>query len=171
MSDHDETTEITGERPAAAGSPLGSLRARREQKIAKLFKDIEVPRWDEVGPPVFVRFKPVADERVTAITKRFEKSKDRNKDVIVNALILSEGCVGVYQLIEKKLVSIDEGNAPPTFNERLAELLGLDDTSGGVVDIARALYFTDGDLLGCSSKLAEWSGYTLDETDREIEGN
>lgn len=164
----DETPAVDERRPAASGSPLSSLRARRDTARQRLHLDLEVPRMD---PPVYVRYSPLPHGRITAITKRFEKSKDADRDVLANAAILAEACQGIYEVIDGREVSVDDRDRDgdwPRFDDRLAELLGI--TAGKASDVVRGLYLTDGDVIATASRLAEWSGYSAAELE-EREGN
>jgi hypothetical protein len=169
-----ESTEATGtdaapgRRPAAAGSVLSSLRARRDAAKKGLHLDLAVPRLD---PPVYVRFAPVAQAQIDRAQKRHEKSKDVDKSVIVNAVLLADACRGVFEIIDGEEVSVDDRDRDgdwPLFDERLAELLGADVTKAA--DVVRALYLTDGDVIATAEKLAEWSGYSAEDLE-EREGN
>lgn len=166
----DDTTAAPtrGPKPAAPSSPLASLRARREKAREELHLDLAVPRLD---PPVFVRFAPVEQSQIARINKRHEKSKDKDRDVIVNAVILAEACRGVFEVVDDDPVSIDAADRDgdwPRFDEQLAGLLGLDTDKAS--DVARGLYLTDGDVIATASRLAEWSGYSMSDLE-EREGN
>lgn len=171
MSDEtsaDPTTSEPGPRPAAAGSPLSSLRARREDAKKGLHLDVAVPRLD---PPVYVRFAPATQAQIDRAAKRHEKSKDADKSVITNAVILAEACQGVFEVIDGEAVSVDHRDRDgewPCFDDRLAELLGVD--ASKAVDVVRALYLTDGDVIKVASQLAEWSGYSAEDLE-EYSGN
>lgn len=113
-------------------------------------------------PPVYVRFAPVPHGRIEAINKRHEKSKDKDRDVIINAAVLAEACRGVYEVIDDQAVSVDDTDREgewPRFDDRLAELLGVE--AGKASDVVRALYLTDGDVIATATKLGEWSGYSM----------
>lgn len=156
------------ERPAAAGSQLASLRDRRAAAAKQLYLDLPVPRLE---PEVFVRFAPVEQAQIDRINKRHEKSKDREKTVKINAVVLAEACRGIFEVIDEQEVSIDPADREgdwPRFDEKLADLLGLDST--GAVDVVRGLYLTDGDVIATATKLADWSGYSITDLE-EREGN
>lgn len=164
----DEFENESGERPAASGSALSGLRARRQKAVEELHLDLPVQRLD---PPVYVRFAPATQSQIEAITKRYSKSKDKDKTVTVNALILAHYCRGVFEVIDGEEVSVDESDRSgewPRFDERLAELLGLE--SDRAVDVVRGLYLTDGDVIATAGKLADWSGYSIEELE-ERTGN
>jgi hypothetical protein len=169
-SEHEHAATELGLRPAAAGSPLAGLRARREKAQQELFLDLQVPRLD---PPVFVRFAPAVQSQIDRANKRHEKSKDADKNVIVNAVILAEACRGVFEVIDGEPVSVDDADRDgdwPRFDGQLADLLGLDGESVQAVDVVRGLYLTDGDIIATAAKLAEWSGYSLEDLE-ERQGN
>lgn len=154
----------TGDRPAAAGSPLANLRARRQAAADRLHLDLAVPRLD---PPVFVRFRPITQAEINRINAQHAKSKAKDVDVVVNAVSLATCCLGVFDDTTVELV--DAGEAPK-FDEDLAELLELPEGSKAV-DVVRGLYLTDGDVIAAGAELAQWSGYRWQDLERESEGN
>lgn len=160
--------------PAAQGSPLAGLRARRQKITEGLTLDLVVPRWDEDGgDPVYVRFRPLDSTEIATAQKRVSKSKDPAVIVGVNAGLLALACQGVFTVVDGEEVSIDPADPHgewPKIDEQLGELLGVDHPTR-VVDVARGLYFTDGDLLGHAGRLSEWSGFKAADVDREYEGN
>lgn len=173
----------TGERAAAPTSALTNLRQRREKAVKRLWVDLKVPRLDDDGgPPVYVRYKPAPEHRVEAINKQNEKSKDREKNVIANASVLADCCLGVFAVIGHEpdddgvdqpiRVSIDDEDPHgewPRFDEHLAQILGVPDAVRAD-QVVRGLYLTDGDILSTATKLAQWSGYSLNDVE-ELEGN
>ena len=154
--------------PAAPDSRLASLRERREQALKALHIDLPVPRLD---PPVYVRYGAVTQAQINAANKQFEKSKDRDRDVLTNATVLGHACQGVYEEVDGEIVSIDpedrHGDAP-RFDERLAELLGIQ--SNRASDVIRALYVTDGDIIATGAKVAEFYGYTMENIEERQQG-
>ncbi len=153
------------DRPAATGSALAGLRDRRDAARKKLHLDLAVPRLD---PPVYVRFAPVPQERITRVARQHKDSKARDVEVVVNAVHLASACIGVFGEVDGK----PEGDPDswPRFDAQLAEILGLPaDTRP--VDIVRDLYLTDGDVLAIGSRLLEWSGYVWQDTERDAAGN
>lgn len=155
------TPEETGPRRAAPSSALASLRARRDKAREQLHLDLAVPRLD---PPVYVRFAPVEQSQITRINDRHKKSKDKDRDVIINAVILAEACRGVFEVIDDETVSVnpdDRDGEWPRFDPDLAELLGLNPDESKATDVVRGLYLTDGDIIATASRLAEWSGYSV----------
>lgn len=164
----DDNELENAQRPAAPGSALSSLRARRAKAREELHLDLAVPRLD---PPVYVRFAPVDDGRVKAINKRFEKSKDKDRDVLINAAVLAEACRGLFEVIDNQEVSVDDSDREgewPRFDDQLADLLGIE--AGKASDVVRALYLTDGDVIATATRVAEWSGYSMADLE-EREGN
>lgn len=158
--------------PAAPDSPLAGLRERRKKIADELFVDYAIPRY---APPVYVRFRPIEDAQAQKINKESGKSKDNDINVVANASALAHACIGVFEVIDGQAVSIDPDDRStdpadwPTFDARLGQLLGLPEATGAV-SVVRALYFTDGDILATSGRLAEWSGYSIQAVE-EREGN
>jgi hypothetical protein len=163
-----------GDVPAAPDSTLALLRQRVARAKEQLHVDLEVPRLE---PPVFVRFKPTNQGRLNAASKLAGKLKNRDDgDVVANAGILADACLGVFEVLEvdgqKVEVSIDPEDRDgdwPKFGPRLAELLGV--TTNKASDVVRALYLTDGDIMSTVTKLGVWSGYAQDDLERDPEGN
>lgn len=168
--DLERGTDDAGEVPAAPGSPLASLRERREVAVSKLFTDRVVPRLEPAT--VWVRYKPIPQRRIEAANKQAAASKDKDRDVIANAAVLAEACLGVFEDLDGKLVSIDPEDRDgdwPTFNDRLAELLGV--RAGKAGDIVRGLYLTDGDVISTVREVVKWSGFVDEQLERDDEGN
>ena len=167
----DGEFETTGDdkAPAAKGSALATLRDRREKAVKELKKNLEVPRLD---PPVFVRFKPIDQARLTAANKKAAASKEKDAEVIANAGILAEACLGVFEVIDGVEVSVDPDDREgewPRFDKKLARLLGV--PAGKASDVVRALYLTDGDIISTVSTLGVWSGYAAEQLEQDTEGN
>lgn len=161
------------ERPAASSSPLADIRARRAEAVKQLHVDLLVPRY---GIPLYVRYKPAPEHRVNAINKANEKSKDPERNIVANAAILADCCLGVFAVVQRDgqevKVSVDDTDPDgewPKFDSRLAEALGFPDITRAS-DVVRKLYLTDGDVLATATKLADWSGYSLTGVE-EREGN
>lgn len=154
-----------GDRPAAGGSALSGLRARRDAARKKLHLDLAVPRLD---PPVYVRFEPVPQERLTRIARQYKDSKARDVEVVMNAVHLASACIGVFAEVDGQ----PEGDPDswPRFDADLAEILGLP-ASTSPVDIVRDLYLTDGDVIATGTRLVEWSGYAWQDIERDAAGN
>lgn len=153
-------------RPAAGGSPLANLRQRREAKVAKLYMDLSVRGLE----PLVVRYRPVTAAEITRTNKRFEKSKADDVDVLINAVILSQACLGIFDKPDAT-ASVPTNEAWPRFDKDLAQSLGLNPEAVQGVDVVRALYLTDGDIISTGAELSQWSGFTLSDVDRDVAGN
>ncbi len=165
----DFDSDTPDEAPVAEGSVLAGLRERREQAKTKLVKDLAVPRMD---PPVYVRFKPIPSRRLTAANKQAAASGDKDAEVIANAGVLAEACLGVFEVIDGREVSIDPNDRDgehPKFDRRLAGLLGV--PAGKASQVVRALYLTDGDIISTVNDLGIWSGFAREQMERDPEGN
>lgn len=170
MSDQRDLDDLEpGETAAAPGSILASLRERRDAAKKRLFKDLAVPRLD---PPVYVRFKPVTSHRLTAANKQSAKSGDRDADVIANAGVLVDACVGIFEVVDGEEVSLDPSDREgewPKFDKQLAALLGV--PAGKASAVVRELYVTDGDIISTVNELALWSGFAQEQLERDPAGN
>lgn len=162
MSDqHDDTT------PAATVG--GSLSSRRQQAVDELWTDLKIPRYD---PPIYVRFKPIEQKRIDAMTASIERSKAKDKRVAANAALLAEATIGVFEVVDGEQVSIDPEDRDgdwPKFDMRLAELFEVQAVKAA--EVVRAVYLTDGDIIATVMQVGEWSGYNLDEIQADFEGN
>src|ERR1039458_1295553 len=150
--------------PAAVGSPLIDLRARRSAKRETLTLDLKVPRWDDDGGPfeLWVRYRPASMSVALNSTERRRKSKDTEWMVKANADTLADACLGVYAKVDGQPYTLASGEWHPfdpdeakpdewvaVKGERVEELnaaLGIEAHSA--VETLRALFFTDGDLFG-----------------------
>lgn len=170
---------------AAAGSPLIDLRARREAKRKALHLDLKVPRWDDDGgPEIWARYNPASFSVAMSATERRRKRKDPEWMVLSNADTLADAMVGVFVKQGDQSFTLAGGQwrsfDPDTARddewvsvkgERVGELnaaLGIDAHSAA--ETLRALFFTDGDLMAHSAKLAEFSGVSLPTADEEALG-
>lgn len=172
----DEPTIEAGQVEAAESSPLAGLRAARAKVVATLHTDLPIPRLEGFG----VRYGIVTQRRIDQITKKFQQSKDPDRTVIINALVLAEACLGVYQWVDGEQVSVDPEDRAgewPKFAERLAELLHDPDEpkprATKSSDVVRSLYLTDGDIVSTATQLAEWNGYAAEilADDEDLQGN
>jgi hypothetical protein len=180
----DELDELgLGERELGAepieapeGSELASLRDRVNKAKARKF-DLQVADLD---PPVFVRYRPVPAEALDKTHKRTEQLR-KDRTVITNAIILADHCVGIFELDDGRTdedgeplkVSIDPEDRDgewPKFGPRLAELLGQPMLKKAV-DVVRAFYPFDGDVISTAQDLAIKSRYARDQIELEAEGN
>lgn len=163
MSDLSPETIGSGPRPAPAGSLLDTIRQERAKRERALFVDYPVPGLADVH----VRFRPIQQAEIERVNRRFEKSKDLERDLLINATILTIGCVGVWSKPDPDAVFPEDS---PRFDAALAPALDLPEDAPPV-EMVRKLYATDGDVISTAVRLAEWSGYTASEIDREFEGN
>lgn len=155
---------------AAPDSALAGLRARRKKAEAALYLDLRVPRYD---PPLYVRYRPAKQREVNAANDSAAASKDPDRFVTANALVLTHACMGVFEVVDGKEVSIDEkdrGGDWPKFDAQLAQLLEIPEDSKPTA-IVRCLYLTDGDVTSACAELTVWSGDVRRRTEEETEGN
>jgi hypothetical protein len=172
--------------PAHRGSPLGSLRKRREALQAEMYLDLKVPRWDDDGgPAIYVRCKTMSPAFMSAsVDKRKKPSRMGKRDqdwvVLANADVLVNSCIGVYaiedgtppsQASREQMLSLRDGDPQgewTTFDPDLAFSLGLDGENPSAVRVVRALFFTDGDLLNAINRLATFSGLSNPTADEDF---
>jgi hypothetical protein len=142
-----------------SSSPLARLLAAQQEARKTLYLDLQVPR---LPYPVFVRYAPLPQDRIEALTKKFRNVK-KDRAVLSDAALLAEACMGVFVHDEDgEPVSIDpDSDVWPKFDDHLADLLGVEATSAA--DTVRALYLTDGDVISTAVRVVEWSGYSRDD--------
>jgi hypothetical protein len=181
---------------AVAGSPLINLRAIRASKLAKLYLDLPVPRWDEGDSPIdqlVVRYRPLnSTAAINAVQKR-QASKAEDWVALANADQLISACVGVYIRVADRCFTLAPGSVttggdaswvewdPQTGDPAeligfagehapdLAAALGLDlaDARSKAVALVNAIYFTDGDMGLACQELAIWSSKMGPQADQE----
>lgn len=158
-----------------APTVIGSLREKRAEARKKLVTDIKVPRTVELlGLDIRVRFSPLSSARLEQAAKSAEKSKSPDRNVAANAAALADACVGVFYVVdgeEKSLDDQDPNGDWPKFDQRLAEILGMDSGPVKAADVVRELYFTDGDITSVAGELTEWSGFTGRGLEEDFAGN
>ena len=157
-------SELNDEPEAPAGSPLAALRNRVDAARKSRVIDLEVPFADD-GPPVFVRFGPLAADKLEGIRKRRAKAGDEQM-ILQAADTLIATVIGVF---------VDMPDAPEPvevakgFTPDLAAELGTDATRA--VDVVRALYPTDGDVIGASERVIRFSGFMGDDVEEHTRKN
>lgn len=163
----DETPESQPQR----NSLLGRIRTRRDEIAAAQFIDLPVPRWED--PVLKVRYGPLDHEVIRKGFQTQRKAKDKAAaEVNTNADLLIAACIGVFADEDGKTSSLHP-NGPDEewtrFDPDLAESLGLPEGSTAR-QVVRAVYFTDGDVIGTGRRIIEFSGYQLQEGDDELLG-
>jgi hypothetical protein len=161
--------------PAAVASPLFNLRKIREEKLEKLFLDVQVPRWNEDGgPQIFVRLKPAKPDMVMKKAERRRVTKADDVIALTQADILAECCLGVFIKADGREFSlrINDAEGPLTkFDPDLAVALGLEPNVGAAA-VVRALFVGgDGDLVQASMQLGVWSNVSIPQDDEETLGD
>lgn len=165
MSDYnDEHNDHAGQIPAAPTSGLAALRQQRQKIQQALHLDLRVPRYEE---PVFVRYSAPTRAQLTKVQDRVSKSRDG--ELLGEALLLAECCVGVFQK-DANGEPIGTPEEWPKFDKDLAAYLGEPDLSRAA-DIVRALFFTDGDIISTAATINRWAGYAAEQAVEEFEGN
>ncbi|MBZ5736495.1 hypothetical protein K8Z61_18545 [Nocardioides sp. TRM66260-LWL] len=147
---------------AAPGSMLEDLRARRAKAVERLHLDRPVPGLK----PLTVRFRPLTVIELARIGKTYEGSTDPDANTNHDATVLATSCVAVWDRIDDRPPPADA----PTFSSGLAERLGLEPDASATV-VVRSLYLTDGDVISAAARVQRWSGFSIDEVDRDAQGN
>lgn len=166
--------------PATAAtrlSRLGDLKERRQAILESAVLDRKVPRWND--PEVWVRYKPIDHSVIRAGFARIDSAPPAKKgevEVNANADLLIRACVGVYAKLpdvdpeaEFSLRPDDPEGEPTRFDPDLATCLGLPDKATAR-EVVKKLFITEGDIIAHAKAVAEFSGYTEDETDTDFLG-
>lgn len=144
--------------PAAPGSLLERMRAKKAAKLEKLVFNYEVPHSDDndgLGS-TWLRFRPMDDRRAKRVSKKHTKAKDDEADLRYNASLIGEFCVGIYRKVNGEEVNVDPDDPDgewPTFGSIAA------DENVNVIEVVRQVFVTDGSIHSCSQALSEWSDY------------
>jgi hypothetical protein len=164
------TPTFSEEQPKRPSTAILSLKARRDKIKESLYIDLQVPRWED--PEIFVRFGPIDSVRSEQAIERRRKSNTKEFGLLANADILAQCCIGVYACLDgdhdtKYSLNPDDPEGPWTrFDPDLARNLGL--ITDAAVDVVRALYYTDGDLIQAATTLVDWSGKTNAQLDSDF---
>jgi hypothetical protein len=156
---------------APTGSPLAALKARAAQAKAARIYTIEVPGLEQI----VVRFNPLDPEKVEAIGKRAEKyvkeHRDASQGLIESLLTLVEACQGIYERDDSgELVPEGQYLTSANGSARTFANLGLANT-GQAMDEVKALFTTEGDIIGISKNVIRFSGYSGPEALQDFRGN
>lgn len=166
-------------------SPLASLSKRKAEIAKSLHLDLPVPRWSE--PRIIVRYRPMTGDEVDASLNAVATAKGGPKGrsaagqrAIVRDLVST--CIGVYFDMggetytldrddPENLLPLDSNAEQPDwirFDPTLGAALGVEEDSASAV--CKAVFHTDGDLLGHHVQLTEWSGFTSRQVEEQFEG-
>ncbi len=154
-----------------AGYAMRSLRDRvedaRSERILK-----KSPRG---LPEIVIHFAPLTEaERSRVLAKKRPKAEER---LLQNADIIVLCCRGIYEVSDGdeqtsgSLLDVQTDYPMRFGDDRLASLLGVEeqaDLSGATV---RALFATDGDIIGLGDEIVLFSGYGGEELAEAIQGN
>lgn len=166
---------------AGPQSPLALLRAKRDTSLKGLYIDLAVPRWEEeIGRTQWVRYKPsnpaLFAQTINRMEREFQQanankpgSGDPEWTTRANADVLVKACIATFDLDigEDPPAMLPTDITFPTFSstdlsDALAEFrtarAGHPVIVKGAIATARALYWTDGDLMLAAGQLNEWSG-------------
>lgn len=184
MSTDSPTTpefgDSTEQAPAHPASPLSNLRARRESILAQQVLDLPVPRWED--PTLVVRYRPVDHTLISKSRARIDKATKNQQGQVeldTNTDLIVQGCVGVFARIGGvphactdvdvwEPIDLDAYDGWDRFSPHLGETLGAEGQTARAV--ARALFFTDGDIMSHANEVIQFSGYKEADTDDEISG-
>jgi hypothetical protein len=162
--------EFPAEAPERPSTAVLSLKGRRESIKKTLYTDLQIPRWED--PEVFVRYGPIDNTRTEKAIENRSKQKIDEVNILANADILINSCVGVFACLDgdyehKLSLNPDDPEGPWTrFDPNLAKNLGL--LTDKATDVVRALYITDGDLIMAANQLVEWSAQASTKLDSDF---
>lgn len=159
--------------PSGPRSPLAILQGKRSELEATLYKDLKVPRWDDLlGVSLWVRYRPIDTTFAQAAGERREKahrqavgkgsSGDPDWPVRANADALVKACVAIYDLPlgEEPPEGELDGDLPTFGSSELSEMLGAPKNA---VETVLKLYATNPDVQLAFAELLGWSGQTSEE--------
>lgn len=168
---------ITGPEHIAAAktSPLVSVRDRIEKARRARIYDNVIPHTDYV-----IRYGPLGEERRVEIaeTRGRDDADDKELEVLASADVLATTCIGIFEKVDGRLVSFDpenpgEASVDPETNEvrgtpltfkspRTRELLGVLGAESAV-EVVRAFYPFDGDVINAGNAVFRLSGFFRNE--------
>lgn len=147
-------------------TPLDALKAKVEGARKTRWFDKPVPGIDQL----VVRYGAISAAEVARIYKNRKNAPLEEQSIMVCSDICATACLGIYEVVEGELQtsgeliqSKDEGT-PLTF-----ATLGLANT-GKAADEVRALYTTDGDVIGTSGRILDFNGFAGKDIQAAIQG-
>lgn len=172
---------------AAPGSQLINIRAQRAKMLQKLHLDLEVPRIGDEGPAqVWIRYRPASFSVGMRAAERRRKQKLDEAEILAAADVLVEACVGVYVKVDGQAYTVtpdrewrpfDPDHAADTDwvsvrGERATDLAAVtvEGNIGGAVELMRALFATENDMLAHSIALGNFSTKEVGGADQELLG-
>lgn len=167
----DGTPEVAG---TGRLSVLGQLKERHEEIKEQDVLDLAVPRWSD--PEIVVRYKAIDHSAIRAGGVAYDKAPAKRKaeaEVNANCDVLAKACVAVFARLDGQEYSLrpdDPKGEYTKFDADLGANLGLDRDDCTARQVIKALFFTDGDILGHAQKVAEFSGYREQEADEGLSG-
>jgi len=138
------------------GSALEHLRRKVQKARETRVLDLDVPTLDGA---IVVRFRPITATELADIYKRRRNTPLEEQSLMSAADVCAKTCIGIYErsangeLVTDGEYLASEDGRPVTF-----ATLGLAST-GRAVDEVRALYTADGDVIGTSNAVVEFSGF------------
>lgn len=162
--------------PVNAKSLLSHLKERHDTIQQQQVLDLRVPRWS--NPEIWVRYQPVsfdAVDKARTSSGKLQPNDPKTSQIVFLAQVdaLIEACIGVYAKLpedpdtEYSLRPDDPEGTLTKFDPDLAANLGMNSQSTAR-QVVRSLFFTDGDIVNHSNRVAKWSGWAGDEADTEL---
>lgn len=141
-----------------------------------LYLDLPVPRWEQFGQQLWVRYRPanpalfMADiekrEKAHATQNAANKRGDPDRLIKANADLLVRSCDAVFTLPLDQQPPKELPDDYPTFGSpELSEAVGAVQNA---VETARSVYATDGDLMLAAQQVLEWSGTATKKADDDF---
>lgn len=146
------------------------IRAEREDKLAALYLDLRVPRYEQ---EFYVRYKPLTAKSLGKL------SDDMASNMKTMIRSLAASCVKVFYVQDGQECGFDADDPTATtrFDSTLAKALGLTERLGAAevplsdpAKIISKLFFTEFDIAKHFNRLTEWSGINNEAVDEELLG-
>lgn len=148
---------------SAVSSPMGRLRARREELRAERHIDLEVPGY---ASELVVRYGPVAWDDLRAIADKMVKSKNPRADLYGQVDTLIAACQEILVRVDGDLQAIVEGET--TRFDGMPALLDFE--ADNARQAVLGTFNNDLAVTTVHNRLASWMDGTDAEVDEEFLG-
>lgn len=166
----DTAVGAGGDTPAAPGSALEAIRRQRTKKREGVSYFLNVPG---TAPTVVVQYAPITQVDIDKVNIRAREAGDDDGWMVEGyAIHLAKAARCIGEVVDGKFRTLDPKGRPLIFNDRLRELLEVDEIEAPTAQsLVRILYAQDGDVISAAMKLTRLSGFGEDVAEAELAGN
>ena len=139
-----------------AGSLMDVVRGLKAEKVAKLGKDLPVPRWEDPNR-IILSVMPLDHDTIKRVTGQAERNKDRAREAELELTTAAA-------LVASATVSVKIGDNPPV------ALHELDPEETVGANTIKALCLSDGDVFTLAAAVMKHSNYSEEAITEVLQG-